>query len=148
MEELIANPALRLLAACSALLVLKMMAVGTYTSIVRIRRKKFATPEDYQLQGLTPVAEADEDVERVRRAHRNDLENILPFFALGFFYVLAQPSLAGARICFIGFTAARILHSIFYIRSMQPYRTIVFMVGYLLMLWMLVVVLASFATGC
>ncbi|GIW41798.1 MAG: hypothetical protein KatS3mg076_2375 [Candidatus Binatia bacterium] len=144
MNELVELPGFSLYAACSAVLVLKMMAVGTYTSILRIGRKRFATPEDYQMQGLAPTTTPDEDIERVRRAHRNDLENILPFFLSGFLYVLAEPTVLGTRVCFLGFTAARILHSIFYIRAMQPHRTIAFMIGYVLLLWMTLVVLFHF----
>jgi uncharacterized MAPEG superfamily protein len=35
------------------------------------------------------------------------------------------------------YTVARVLHSIFYIRSMQPHRTVAFTVALLLMLGML-----------
>src|SRR5206468_5485681 len=93
--------------------------------------------EDYALRAATPPARADEDIERVRRAHRNDLENILPFFVLSFLYVLTKPSYGAAAIYFWGFLAARVLHSIFYIRGAQPHRTIAFAVGAVLMFVML-----------
>jgi len=137
------NPALQLLGVVYLVLVLKMVAVGSYTSMIRIRRGVYATPEDYQLQGLPPKA-ADEDVERARRAHRNDLENILPFFGAAFFYALTQPSMFMARIYFVGFATARVLHSVFYIRQQQPQRTIAFSIGLLLMLLMVISTLISF----
>lgn len=143
MEPLLEIPAVRLFAVCSLILVLKMMLTGSYTSYLRIRRRVYATPEDYEFQGLSASGGADEEVERVRRAHRNDLENVLPFFLVGFVYALSEPSLLAARIGFIGFTAARILHTIFYVRSMQPWRTIAFGVGALLMLWMLLAGLSA-----
>ena len=143
MQDFLADPAVRLFAICYLILVIKMMAVGTYTSTVRIRRRVFATPEDYEFQGMSASSAADEDIERARRAHRNDLENILPFLGVGLLYALTHPSTLGAQINFIGFTVARVLHSIFYIAEMQPYRTIVFMVGYLLMLWMVIASLVS-----
>lgn len=53
----------------------------------------------------------DEDVERVRRAHLNDLENIPPFLFAAFFYVMSEPQpdvgLWLIRIAVI----ARILHT-------------------------------------
>ncbi|HYY05255.1 MAG TPA: MAPEG family protein [Candidatus Limnocylindria bacterium] len=137
MPDLLADPNVRLLALVDLLLVLKMIALGSYTSVLRLRRRVFATPEDYALQGATPPAAPDEDIERARRAHRNDLENILPFFVVSFLYVLTKPSYGAAALYFWGFLAARVLHSIFYVRGAQPHRTIAFTVGAVLMFVML-----------
>jgi uncharacterized MAPEG superfamily protein len=147
MDELLRNPALRLFAVCYLLLVLKMMALGTYTSVLRIRDRVYATPEDYDLQGMERSSAENDNIERVRRAHRNDLENILPFFGVGLFYALTQPSMLAAQIGFIGFTLIRFLYSIFYIRSTQPHRTIVFVIGTVLMLWMLIASLYTITVG-
>jgi uncharacterized MAPEG superfamily protein len=143
---LLALPVVRLFAICYLLLVAKMVAVGFATSFLRIRRRVFATPEDYALRGGTPPSVPDEDIERIRRAHRNDLENILPFFAVGFFYALTGPPMIAARIYFIGFLVARVLHSIFYVRGMQPWRTLAFTVGMVLMLGLLVNTLVRIAS--
>src|SRR5215467_11823741 len=123
------DPVVRLYVVVYALLVLKMAAVGTYTSILRLGRKVYATPEDYDLQHLPRRSTPDEDVERVRRAHRNDLENVLPFFVVGLLFLLTRPSYTAAAIYLIGYLVARVAHSIFYIRAMQPYRTIAFTLG-------------------
>ena len=136
-------PAVRLFAVVYLLLVLKITAVGSYTSILRLRRKVFATPEDYRLQGLAPRQNADPDIERVRRAHQNDLENILPFFIVGFLFLMTRPTLLAAQIYGIGYLVARTLHSVFYIRSMQPHRTIAFALGGVLTLAMLVQTLVA-----
>ena len=143
MDATLANPALRLFGIVSLILVLKMAAVGLYTSTLRIGRKVFATPEDYALQGMPTRSGNDADIERVRRAHQNDLENILPFFVVGFFFALTRPPWLAGEILFIGFAVARVLHSVFYIRAMQPHRTIAFTAGSLLsgvmVVWTLVV---------
>jgi len=143
MPEPLADPNVRLLALVDLLLVLKMIALGNYTSFLRLRRRVYATPEDYALRAATPAARADEDIERVRRAHRNDLENILPFFVVSFLYVLTRPSYAAAATYLWGFLAARVLHSIFYIRRAQPHRTIAFAVGAVLMFVMLLSTLVA-----
>jgi uncharacterized MAPEG superfamily protein len=143
MPQLLADPNVRLLALVDLLLVLKMIALGSYTSFLRLRRRVYAAPEDYALQAATPPAVPDEDIERVRRAHRNDLENILPFFVVSFLYVLTGPSYGAAATYFWGFLVARVLHSIFYIRSAQPHRTIAFTVGAVLMFVMLLRTLAA-----
>lgn len=144
-NSLLADPVYQLLAIVSVLLVLKMMLVGTWTSIIRIRRNVFATEEDYALRGLSAAASRDADVERTRRAHRNDLENVLPFLAVAPFYAMTGPSLTAARIFFWGFFIGRALHSIFYIRGQQPHRTIAFAVAQLLFVAMLVITLIRFA---
>ena len=56
----------------------------------------------------------NEDVERIRRAHQNDLENVPVFLVLGLLYTLLSPEPTLAKYHFIGFTAARVCHSIAY----------------------------------
>jgi len=146
MDALLGIPAVRLFAIVALLLVLKMVAVQLYTSFLRLRSNVYATPEDYILRGLTPpTVTRNEQIERVRRAHQNDLENILPFLAVGFLYALTRPTPLAAQIYFIGFLVARVLHSVFYIRGMQPHRTIAFSVGSVLMVVMLLSTLGTLA---
>ena len=61
----------------------------------------------------------DPDVLRVKRAHLNDLENVLPFLALCPLYLATGPSewLAGALIRL--FAAARVAHSVFYLNEVR-----------------------------
>ena len=126
----------RLYAICALLLVLKMMGLAVYTSALRMRKGVYASPEDYGFQGKPASGRSDPEVERARRAHRNDLENVLPFLIVGPLYVLSGPSVAGAWTCFVGFTAARILHTLFYLRSAMPHRTLAYGAGFLITLWM------------
>ena len=54
----------------------------------------------------------------MRRAHQNDIENIVPFALLsGLYLAVANPALFTAKIVFYGFTAARVLHSIVYLNQ-------------------------------
>ena len=53
------------------------------------------------------------------------------------------PEPAAAATYLWGFLAARVLHSIFYIRSAQPHRTIAFAVGAVLMFVMLLSTLVA-----
>ena len=145
MPHTLADPIVRLYAVVYALLVLKIAVVGSYTSVLRLSRKVYATPEDYALQGMAPRATRDEDIERVRRAHQNDVENILPFFVVGYLYLLTGPSYTAAAVYLIGYLAARTLHSVFYIAGMQPHRTIAFALGGVLTLAMIVQVFVAVA---
>ncbi|XP_055608577.1 microsomal glutathione S-transferase 1-like [Uranotaenia lowii] len=99
----------------SVVLVLKMLLMSALTSLTRIRKKVFANPEDAATvsRKLQPVFN-DPDVERVRRAHRNDLENILPYFLVSFLYLLTGPSVAFAANLIRAAALGRILHSLVY----------------------------------
>ena len=48
------------------------------------------------------------------RMHRNDTENLPPFFAVGLLFVLAEPSLFWARILLFGVVGARNAHALAY----------------------------------
>ena len=117
-------------------LALKMLVLASLTSRRRFRKSVFASAEDYAALRLQPQ-ERDADVERYRRAHRNDLENILPFFVVGAIYAATGPSNLGAWLCLPGFALARVLHTVFYLRSAMPHRTIAYGYGYLATLWMI-----------
>ena len=66
------------------------------------QHKSFANAED---RGRRNVR-TNENVERVRRCHQNDLENIPIFFAVGFLFLQLNPP-ASAVYYFYAFTAAR-----------------------------------------
>ena len=67
-------------------------SVKFLTSRARIRDGKFANKEDAALAGnkqpstqydLKKSLTSNDDIERIRRAHLNDMENIYPFAFLG-----------------------------------------------------------------
>ena len=124
-----AFPGLRLYALCAIILVFKMYAVGVYTAVTRSRLKVALNPEDAARFGAQLTTAEHPDVERVLRAHRNDLENIPPFLILGFIAVLVGAPVWGLRVAFIAFTAARVVHSIAYVKAMQPWRSMSFGIG-------------------
>lgn len=143
--DLLAQPAVRVFAFWYLLLVVKMLMLIFRTSAARMKTSTFATPEDYGAIGVAPPAERapDERIERLRRALQNDLENILPFFGVGLIYALSGPSLGMARFLFAGFAIARIVHTVTYLRGMQPHRSIAFIVGMLFFVWTLLLALWS-----
>jgi len=145
-SELLSQPAIRAWALASVVVALKTLGAGVYTSMIRMRKDVYASPEDYALQGKEPAATRDEQVERARRMHRNDLEAGLPFALVGLVYALTGPTTAGLWICFAGFPVARILHGVFYARQLMPHRTLAFGVGFLVTVWMALVSL--FALTC
>jgi len=76
----------------------------------------------------------DPDVERVRRAHHNDLENIPPFMIIALAYLFTNPSYNVASNLFRLFTASRFFHTLVYAVFIvpQPTRAILFWIGYLI----------------
>jgi glutathione S-transferase len=69
-------------------LTLKMLFLGVRTAQTRGAAKRFVNAEDTTwLGGETVVADID-TAARWRRAHLNDVENFVPFVALGTAYLL------------------------------------------------------------
>ena len=128
MADLLTQPAMRLYVICAAILVLKMWLTANGTGMLRMRKGVFITPEDYAMVGASPGG-PDEQIERVRRAHMNDLENILPFLVVGFLLAASGASYRLVWWLFVPFTAARILHTLLYAAGIQPWRTIAFEIG-------------------
>ncbi len=144
MEPFLGNPAFRTYATCVAILVIKMIASAVYTASQRSLVKGYVNPEDAAVAGGPGVTAADteqSEVARALRIQRNDLENIPLFFAIGLVYVLLGASPLGATAYFWTFTIARILHTLAYIRNMQPARAICWGIGVLSLIGMSVTIL-------
>jgi uncharacterized MAPEG superfamily protein len=104
----------------TALTVLKVMGQGWMT-VYRMMKvgSGYAAPEDLR-PGLLNKApdpqqlEVNDYVDRSRRMHRNDLENIPAFWAAGLVFVAAAPPLWLAQVLMYGFVAARAAHAVAY----------------------------------
>ncbi|XP_052900716.1 microsomal glutathione S-transferase 1-like isoform X1 [Anopheles moucheti] len=118
----------------SAVLVAKVLLMAPLTAMQRFKNNAFANPEDSSAvsKKLKPKLD-DPDVERVRRAHLNDLENILPFFVIGFLYLLTNPAPFLAVNLFRVVAVSRILHTLVYavVVIPQPARFLAFVGGML-----------------
>jgi len=127
----------------SAILIVKMMSMAFLTARQRFRTGSPVSPEDAAIVGN---AGPNEDVERVRRAHLNDMENILPFFCLAILYIFTEPALSTAALLFRIFAACRILHTIAYVLPLpQPTRTLSFFGGVAVNYYMAFKILTTFA---
>ncbi|XP_032076844.1 microsomal glutathione S-transferase 1 [Thamnophis elegans] len=118
------------------IVVLKMMLMSAITAFFRMKKKAFVNPEDTTSFGKGENAKkflrTDPDVERVRRIHLNDLENIIPFLFAGFFYSFSGVSLSTALLHYRIFLGSRIFHTIAYLVPLpQPSRGLAWMAGYL-----------------
>jgi len=121
--------------------VIKMMAMSLLTAFHRLTKNIFANPEDVPASArkTLKVTTSDSIVERVRRNHLNDIENVVPFVLIGFFYIGCNPSLNIALWHFRIFFISRLLHTLSYqIPIPQPSRALCFLVGYLVVISMAV----------
>ncbi|XP_068962245.1 microsomal glutathione S-transferase 1 [Petaurus breviceps papuanus] len=114
----------------------KMMMMSVITSFFRVTRKVFENPEDIMVskteENIKKFVRRDDKVDRVLRAHWNDLENIVPFLGIGLLYSLSNPDITTALWHFRIFVAARIYHSISYLKPLpQPNRGLSWFVGYI-----------------
>ncbi|KAF6120361.1 microsomal glutathione S-transferase 1 [Phyllostomus discolor] len=133
--QLMEDKVLMAFASYATIVLSKMMFMSTATSFYRLTRKVFVNPEDCASFGKGENAKkylrVDDTVERVRRAHLNDLENIVPFLGIGLLYSLSGPDLSTAILHFRVFVGARIYHTIAYLLPLpQPNRALAFFVGY------------------
>jgi prostaglandin-E synthase 1 len=146
MTTLLADPQFKLYAVCCCILSFQMLLLAAMTAAKRNTVKNYLNPEDVKVAfaGAKQVeGEEHPDVARVIRAHRNMNESVALFFALGLISVLAGISPLGARICFGVFTGARILHSIVYIKGVQPFRTMFYAFGSFALLGMMAQILIA-----
>ncbi|XP_003405723.1 microsomal glutathione S-transferase 1 [Loxodonta africana] len=129
------NEAFMAFASYATIILSKMMFMSTATAFQRLTKKVFVNPEDCAHFGKGENAKkylrTDDRVERVRRAHLNDLENIVPFLGIGLLYSLSGPDVSTALLHFRLFVGSRIYHTIAYLTPLpQPNRALAFFVGY------------------
>ena len=135
---------MRLYALMAIILSLKMSAIGIVQGRARTGPKKFANPEDAKMFGGTLVEQEVEGVRRAANAWRNDLENIPMFLILALVYAIAGLSPTAFIVYCVVFTVARILHTVFYLNSMQPWRTIAYSVGAIAMFALIIHLFVGF----
>lgn len=140
MGSLSGSALLSVFAVVCALLVLKAQVLGAATAATRGKLKKFINPEDAAWLGGEHVNPDDERVQRIFRAHRNDLENLLPFFVGGTLYILSGAPTTGGTAYFGIFLLARYAHTFAYLRQKARLRRDAFTLG-----WLVTVVLSLHA---
>jgi uncharacterized MAPEG superfamily protein len=136
------DPVFQSYVATVVVLSLNVIGLANATAITRGKNAEVINPEDKKAGSDQKVVylEGSDPTQRHMRAHRNALENIPLFMITGLLFVLTRPSLAVAASIFAVFTVARIGHSICYVKGIQPFRTITFVVGLLAQVVMLGVI--------
>ncbi len=148
-----ANPAFHVYAISASLAVLKIMGQGWMT-VYRMMKSNsgLASPEDLRpgLLNKKPRPEQldiDDYVDRSRRMHRNDLENIPAFLAIGLVFALTEPPLLLAQVLMYGFVLARACHAVAYAtKQSHEVRATFYTLGSLSVIYMAVHVLVYAVT--
>ncbi|MDX5359892.1 MAG: MAPEG family protein [Alphaproteobacteria bacterium] len=144
------DPVFATYAIAAALMILKTLAMAWLT-VLRMMQVKggYRAPEDLRKTPLNPAPDPkqlapDERVERMRRIHMNDLENVPFFLAAGFLYVLTGPSVLMAQVVLYGYVASRLLHFAAYATAQtHDVRATFWTVGVLILIYMTVAVLLA-----
>jgi glutathione S-transferase len=117
------NPLFATYVIAASLMILKAVAMSWLT-VVRMMQVNggFRSPEDLRKTQFNPEPRPeqlaiDDRVDRIRRIHLNDLENLPFFLAAGFLFVLTGPSLWLARVLLYGYVATRLVHFAAYLTA-------------------------------
>lgn len=122
-----------------------LKAVGmSWLTVARMMQVKggFRSPEDLRKTPLNPDPDVkqlqpDERVERIRRIHQNDLENLPFFLVAGFLYVLTEPRLLLAQALLYGYVLSRLLHFAAYLTAQtHDTRATLWTVGSVILVFM------------
>src|SRR5688572_12226965 len=107
----------------ASLMILKAVAMSWLTVVRMVQAKGgFRAPEDLRKTPLNPnpdpkQLEPNEEVERIRRIHLNDLENIPFFLVAALLFVLTNPSQLLAQLLLYGYVLSRLAHFLAYLTA-------------------------------
>lgn len=139
----IENPVFVTYLIASAIMVIKVMGQGWMTVFRMMKAGTgYASPEDLQ-RGLINTnpdpsqLEVNEYVDRSRRMHRNDLENVPAFWIAGLLFVAINPALWLAQVLMYGFVVARLAHFWAYAtKQTHEVRATFYTIGSLIVIYM------------
>ncbi|MGC4092642.1 MAG: MAPEG family protein [Polyangiaceae bacterium] len=137
------NPLFATYVIAATIMIIKVAGMSWLTVVRMVQVKGgYRAPEDVQKTPMNPnpnpqQLDRNESVERIRRIHLNDLENIPFFLAAGFLFVLTDPSLLLARSLLYGYVVTRLLHFVAYLTARtHELRALLWTPGSLIILFM------------
>ena len=137
------NPVFATYVIAASIMILKAAAMSWLT-VLRMMQVKggYHSPEDLRKTPLNPAPdpkqlEPNERVERIRRIHLNDLENLPFFLVAGLLFVLTNPSLLLTRWLMYGYVVSRLLHfAAYFTAQTHDMRATLWTVGSLILIFM------------
>lgn len=144
------DPLVATYAVAATLMILKAAGMAWLTVLrMMLERGGFRAPEDLRKTALNPLPdpkqlEPNERVERIRRIHQNDVENLPFFLVAGFLFILTQPTLLMARFVLYGYVVTRLLHFAAYVTAQtHDVRASFWTLGSLILIFMCMRVLLA-----
>jgi glutathione S-transferase len=142
------NPVFVTYMIAAAIMILKIMGQGWMTVYRMLKSNSgLVSQEDLQVGLINKDPSPDQldvndYVDRSRRMHRNDLENIPAFLVCGLIFVAVGPSQLLANILLYGFVIARLAHTLAYAsKQSHEVRATLYTIGSLAVIIMAVYVL-------
>jgi glutathione S-transferase len=139
----LSDPLLRTYAISATLMILKASGMSWLTVARMMKvRAGFRSPEDLEKTAINPSPdpsqlEPNEYVDRIRRIHLNDLENLPFFLVAGLLFVLTEPPLWLAQALLYGYVASRLLHFVAYLTARtHDTRATFWTIGSLMLVYM------------
>jgi glutathione S-transferase len=137
------NPVFATYVVAACLMILKAVAMSWLTVVRMVGANAgFRNPEDMKKTPMNPKPHSgqvgpNESVDRIRRIHLNDLENIPFFLVAGLLYVTTAPDLVLAQWLFYGYVVSRLLHFIAYLSAqIHEVRATLWTVGSVILIYM------------
>ncbi|XP_068201920.1 microsomal glutathione S-transferase 1-like [Palaemon carinicauda] len=127
----------------AAVLALKVILMSPLTAYYRMTKRVFTNPEDVKTMDAKGPILNDPQVERIRRAHQNDIENIPAFWILGLLYILTDPTEFVSKILFRTYTISRIVHTISYLTGDNK-RPLIYLPGMFINFFMAGTIIITF----
>lgn len=145
MNALAALPAIQPYIISVLVLGANLVGLANATALTRGQASEVVNPEDVALNKKAEVVYegGNERTARYRRAHRNALENTPVFMTTALVLTLMGVSGTVGAALFYSYAGLRIVHSICYVKAIQPFRTLSFVLALILQ----VVVLGYIAYG-
>jgi len=144
------NPVFVTYVIAATIMILKIMGQGWMTVYRMLKANAgLASPEDLQVGLINrdpspEQLEPNDYVDRSRRMHRNDLENIPAFLACGLLFVAVAPSYLLANVLMYGFVGARLAHTLAYAtKQTHEIRATLYTIGSAIVIAMAVYVLIA-----
>ena len=123
----LAQPVFQIYIVAVLVLGLNLLVLANNTALTRVKNKETVNPEDKKLppnrESEVVYHQGSEPTQRYRRAHANALENIPLFMITAFLLTLTPVPVVAAGVLFGVFVLFRVLHSIAYLKALQPLRT-------------------------
>ncbi|MBL9022751.1 MAG: MAPEG family protein [Myxococcales bacterium] len=134
MNALASLPAIQPYVVSVLVLGLNLVGLANATAVTRGQAAEVINPEDVAVNKKASVVydAGNDKTARYRRAHRNALENTPVFMTTALVLTLMGVSATLGAALFYPYAALRIVHSVCYIRGIQPLRTISFVVALLI----------------